>query len=141
MLAYIYPINPATGLPDQSLPGFLPPVDPGFGIPGYGGGYPGQPLPPFPGRPGQPLPKPPSIWNPDFPYLPIVIPPVLPPGIVAPPNFPTNPIVIPPLPVTGIPEGKILVLAVTSHGARWGVVDLNAIVAPPIYNPPDPEPK
>src|SRR5512139_2170987 len=125
--------------------------DPSYGIPeGSGGGYPGHPLPPFPGRPGHPLPPPfppnivaPPIYIPPlgwinvptFPALPIVIPPK-PPGSVGKPNFPTNPIVIPPIPDGEIPEGSVLILVVTEEYAVWKMVEKSS--TKPI---PMPEPK
>lgn len=128
MFCYIYPIDPSNR-PDQGLPGAPPTV----------GGGPVYPPGIWPNPPGWSRPNPPSIWNPTFPYLPIVIPPTLPPGINI-PNFPTNPIVIPPLPPFAIPEGKALVLVVTSEGSKWGMVDTNAVVKPPIYGT-EPTPK
>lgn len=150
--AYINFINPATGRPDQGLPGMEGPVDPGYGIPvppgiwpkppGYGGGYPGHPLPnppgiwgPGSGFPTNPIFIPPLGWVnvPTFPALPIVIPP---PGTVNKPGFPSNPIVIPPMPDIDIPEGSALILVITDDGSAWKLVEKSA--TKPI---PMPEPK
>lgn len=136
MLAYIHPIE--GGFPDQGLPETPPPVDPGYGIPG---GRPGiWPKPPVypPNIVAPPIYIPGTGWInvPTFPALPIVIPPVIPPGMVKPPNFPSNPIVIPPLPVVEVPEGSVLILVVTAESAAWRMVEKSA--TKPI---PMPEPK
>lgn len=79
------------------------PVDPGFGqigLPGYGGEYPGQGLPPSAGRPGNALPIPPVRPSNPIVLPPGVWPPMLPPGVdntlPLPPEASNKPIVIPP---------------------------------------------
>jgi hypothetical protein len=112
------------------------PVDPGFGVPGFGGrpdqglpgyghpdqglpghGHPGNALPIAPVRPSPPIVLPPGMW-----------PPSLPPGTNLPdnslpaplPGHPAHPIVIPPDPSIGIslpiylpqlPPGSALLIA------------------------------
>jgi hypothetical protein len=98
------------------------PVDPGYGLPGYGGGHPSQGLPgyghpdqglPGYGHPGNALPVPPVR-----PSQPIVLPPgVWPPSVPSIPGHPDNslppeasnkPIVIPPDQDLGISQPIVL---------------------------------
>ena len=67
-----YPDNALPGIPSGPVdPGFgvRPPVDPGYGRPGYGGGYPSHGLPSSPGHPSTGFP-------PNYPTTGPVFPPV-----------------------------------------------------------------
>lgn len=130
---------------DEGSPSHMPappqgPVDPGFGVP----------LPPVVSHPIEPGGSPPNYPigpNQDLPTAPGVFP--MPP-IAGPPVAPSHPIIVPP---DDVPPGavwpplpdslpsKILALVwIVGVGYRWAVLDLDADVAPPIAEPPEPTP-
>jgi hypothetical protein len=109
MLALVYPISEVGGMPDNSLPPWMRPTDPGYGQgyvpgdPGYGQGHPRpdrpeNSLPIAPVRPSVPIVLPPiTSWPPQIPNLPDNS---LPPGN----NRPDQPIHIPVDPSIGIDQ-------------------------------------
>ena len=126
-------------------------------------GRPGQPLPPEEGgppdwgieegerpevEPPEEIPDPPpGLWPPPTVGHPIQpVPPGGPeePGAIwPPPGGVTKPLPKPPVaPGQPAPKNYMLVLArIPGYGWKYIVVDVNAIVRPPIELPPRPEPK
>jgi hypothetical protein len=113
--------------------GVSPPVDPGYGKPGWGpvdpgydlpsGVHPGHPLPVPPVKPSNPIVLPPNVWPPSVPSIPGHPDNSLPPGasnkpIVIPPDPDVGislPIVIPPL-----PAGVALLIALPQAAPKAG---------------------
>lgn len=148
------PIDPDYGVgagerPDNELPGMEPPVDPGYGRPGFAPGHPGN-RPPFaPVRPWPPR-YPPTIVDPGWgqglpPLLPIIIGPGIPlPPVDGGPPPPTDPppgTIWPPLPPGGdLPSKAALLFWLEGVGYRYVMVDLSGSAAPK-PQPPTPQPK
>ena len=145
------PIDPGFGVPgfgghpDQGLPGDQPGID--NSLPGFG--HPDQGLPPDPGHPWLPGHRPPHISQGPIPSLPPALNP--PPPQIWPPNAPifpappntTLPIppgaIWPPLP-PGMPEGHLLVLIyITGVGWRWTVIDTTLHVDNGVPGAPQPK--